>query len=722
MPGVADLVEKYKSQLKKNLSIQTGAEEVVAKPITTEEYGEFKKHFMPPELNFYEKMCNQAEKLLKIKPDPKKEEQFEEAIRICHLNTTPSGIASFAVLAPVVIALGGAVISLALLGSSFFAMIFLIFGALLFGPLNQLPLLIANDWRMRASNQMIICIFYVVTYMRHTSNLEIAINFASDHLDPPLSLDLKKVIWDVETQKYPSIKDSLDAYLDSWKKYSLEFVEAFHLIEGSLFEGNEERRVSLLDKSLTVILEETYEKMLHYAQELKSPVTTLHMLGVILPVLGLVILPLVVSFMQNVKWYYLASFYNIFLPLGVYYFGRSILSTRPGGYGEADISNNPDVRKKSGMISLFGMDVRIEPKTVGLIFAIVLLVIGLSPIWIHLISPTIDFDILKDPITKEAKFKFLEYRESKTIAGLEVGPFGLGATMISLLLPLGVGLGLGLYYKLRSQNIIKIREQTKRLEAEFASSLFQLGNRLADGIPAEIAFGRVAETIEGTASGDFFKSVDNNIRNMGMGVEQAIFDSKVGAIWKVPSKLIESSMKVLVESARKGPRIAAQAMINISSYVKEIHRVDERLKDLLADIISGTKSQIKMMAPVISAIVMGITSMITTILGKLGAQMKTVSQEGSTGVPAADVSSMFGDGLPAFYFQFIVGFYVVEIVYILTVLNNTIENGTDKLKERYDLGVNLTNSTLMYCVLAGIVILLFNLLAVSILASKVGTS
>jgi len=34
--------------------------------------------------------------------------------------------------------------------------------------------------------------------------------------------------------------------------------------------------------------------------------------------------------------------------------------------------------------------------------------------------------------------------------------------------------------------------------------MFQLGNRLGDGIPAEIAFAKVAETMKGTTSGDFF--------------------------------------------------------------------------------------------------------------------------------------------------------------------------------------------------------------------------
>jgi len=47
---------------------------------------------------------------------------------------------------------------------------------------------------------MVLCIFYVVTYMRHTSNLELAVEFASQHLSAPLNLDLRKVLWDVETE------------------------------------------------------------------------------------------------------------------------------------------------------------------------------------------------------------------------------------------------------------------------------------------------------------------------------------------------------------------------------------------------------------------------------------------------------------------------------------------------------------------------------------------
>ena len=129
----------------------------------------------------------------------------------------------------------------------------------------------------------------------------------------------------------------------------MEFVEAMHLIEASLYEGSEDRRVDLLEKSLELILEETYEKMLHYAQNLKSPITMLHMLGIILPILGLVILPLVVSFVEVIQWYHLAALYNIVLPVVVYYMGKNILSKRPTGYGQGDARANHVRRQDRGI-------------------------------------------------------------------------------------------------------------------------------------------------------------------------------------------------------------------------------------------------------------------------------------------------------------------------------------------------------------------------------------
>ncbi|MCK4589780.1 MAG: hypothetical protein KAT77_05005 [Nanoarchaeota archaeon] len=719
---------KYKEKLKAELGGVTEKAKVIKKrKVISREYDEFKKAFLPKHMSYYEKICNFSAKVAKIKPAEKKRAELLRSIDICHLQITPEGSYGFALFFPVLIMLLGTLVSFILFASMFFAMFFVVLGLALIYPLMQMPNFLANRWRMKASNQMVQCIFYIVTYMRHTSNLERGIEFASDHLATPLSLDLRKVLWDVETGKFDAVKDSLEDYLKTWKEWNREFIESFHLVESSLYEASENKRLDTLDKALTVILTETYEKMLHYAHDLQSPITMLHMLGVILPILGLVILPLVVSFMGGEDTspvrliLYIGLIYNIAIPFGVYYLGRIILSKRPTGYGDSDISEeNPELKKyKKILIKLGKKEIGINPIFISVLVFVVLLFIGLSPLVMHFLNPGFEVRLFN------GAFELLGYI---CPGGLEcalsdrIGPYGLGASILSLAITLSAGLGFGSYFALRSGNVIKIRNKTKKLEDEFASALFQLGNRLGDGLPAEIAFGRTAEIMEGTTSGDFYSMVNRNITKLGMSVREAIFDGKVGALIFFPSKIIESSMKVLVESIKKGPRIAAQALISMSQYIKEIHRVNERLKDLLSEIISSMQSQIKFLTPAIAGIVVGITSMITNILTRLTAQISSVVAETGEGGTAGigGIVNLFGSGIPTYYFQIVVGLYVVQITYILVVISNNIENGEDKLTERYNIGKDLVRSALLYCFIAATVMILFNFVAGQIMSGVIG--
>jgi len=678
------------------------------------EYTVFRKEALEKSISRYERWCNLAEGLFKVSPSKKIRKNIEDSIERVHLDITPEGAMSFAALIGGLIFLFG----LGLLIASFIMgylmllvpFVFMIVGLVSIGPLSKRPISLANKWRLEASNQMILCILYVIMYMKHTSNLEHAIKFAGEHVGPPLALDLRKVFWDVEVGKFVSIKESLDNYLEGWRDYNLEFLESFHLIEGSLYEISEEKRVGLLNKSLEVMLEGTYDRMMHYAQDLKSPITMLHMLGVILPVLGLVIFPLLASFMQGlVSWYHLAVLYNILLPLMVITLGNHFLEKRPSGYGEADILKQHPEYQQYEYINFAGA--KISPKVISTLIIFVFCFIGFLPLMINFISPSSDITLFEGtPLA----MGFLDYKCNSTGCS---GPYGTLSLVLSLFIPLGLAFGLAFYYWFRSKKLIHIKNRTHRLEQEFSGALFQLGNRVGEGIPVEMAFGRVAETMKGTPTGNFFRYVDINIRRAGMGIKEAIFGKERGAILYYPSSLIESSMKVLVESAKKGPQIVATSLITISDYIKRVNHIVERLKDLLADILSSMKSQISFLTPAIAGIVVGVSSMIVTIINKLSEQLSGASlgefgaETAGTGVAGLAGILSIKDVIPSFYFQLVVGLYVVEITIILTILSNGIKMGVDKTQERYDLGKNLVFATSLYTLICLIGIIVFNILA-----------
>ncbi len=725
--------EKLRQAIQKELISQTDPQ---AGPISSE-YTTFKRQYLPRNYTRYEALCSFAS-FLSVKPDAAECDRYRAAITHCHLNVTPTGAYSLAILATVSTILFGLIVSLLLpllLGgepSFFFLLTFSIVAVSLYSPIKNIPFGMAESWRLRASNQMVLCMFYITTYMRQSSNLERAVDFAAEHIGPPLSLDLKRLIWEVQTEKASSIAEALDRYLNEWKDSNLEFVESMNLVQSSLYETSQERRLHSLEKAMDIMLEETYEKMLHYAQNLKSPMTMLHMLGVILPILGLVILPLAVSFIDGVAWYHLFVLYNVLLPAGVFYLGRSILADRPTGYGAADITEiNPGLKKyQDHIITSNGKETVWKASTEAWLLGGGLLLLGALPLIVHFFAPSFDvaidskFNVLfgANDGKPQGTYQFLGYRLAKDGTSM-IGPFGLGAGILSIFVTFAFGFGFARYYSIRTRQLIKIRDETKQLEQEFAGALFQLGNRLGDGIPVELAFSKVAEVMAGTKSGAFFEICAVNVQKMGMSPERAIFDSERGAIRLYPSALIESSMKVLIESSHKGPTEASLALINMSNYVKEIHRVDERLKDLMADIISGMKSQISFLTPAIAGIVIGITSMITTILGQLQDKFAEIGDSASSGAAGAGagggLTDLLGLGIPTFHFQIIVGLYVVQITWILAYLVNGIENGEDNLNCQHEQALGLMKATFLYCGIALVVMMLFNIIAGTIMGGSI---
>jgi hypothetical protein len=98
--------------------------------------------------------------------------------------------------------------------------------------------------------------------------------------------------------------------------------------------------------------------------------------------------------------------------------------------------------------------------------------------------------------------------------------------------------------------------------------------------------------------------------------------------------------------------------------------------------------------------------MMTNILGKIG---PALSERGQGDVAIA--TDFFGIGIPSYYFQLFVGIYIVELIYVLSIMVDGIENGYDNLSKEHTLATNLTRGTILYCMLALIVMVVFNLIA-----------
>lgn len=674
------------------------------------EYITFKSE-MAPELTRFERWCHSLGNVIKLKVSKKDEARIKRQLEIAHLDIEPwqaltlsvmtfVGVFVLGLFISVAIALikGGQEVSLITGAVSNFPFLFfiliIILSLFLFYYVNGYPTRLANKWRLKASSQMVPAILYIVVYMRHTPNLEKAIGFASQHLEYPLALDFKKVFYNVEVGKFSTIKESLDNYLETWRDYSVEFIESFHLIESSLFESDNSRRTATLEKALQVVLEGVYDKMLSFTHNVRSPLVNVYMLTVVLPVLGIALLPLASAMVGGlIQWHHVFILYTLILPFLSFYLTDKIMMLRPGGYGETRLlERNPFYYKYKSRGPYFN----------AFLICLPFFIIGFLPL-IFQYTPIPEFLGLQQDYTFSEiglgifEGKIFDFKESGN--GF-AGPFGVGALILGMFIPLGAALFFSMTYKSKTRELILERQKTRQLEREFNNSLFQLGNRIGNGMPPELVFGKVAESSRGLKTEDFFRRVNYNIQQMGMSVETAIFDPRRGAIIYYPSDLIATSMRVLIESSKKGLKIAAVSLMSISEYVKSIQKITDRLRDMLAEVISDMKSNMTFLAPLLSGIVVGLAAMIASILNKLelsnlGAGAAGIGNLGAI-LNIFDLTKM----IPPYYLQIAIGIYLIQIIFILTKTLVTVDSGEDKLEKTNKIGKNLTRGIALYFVTA----------------------
>jgi hypothetical protein len=695
---------------------------VRGKPIS-KDYSQFRNEMMP-KLSRYERWVKSLGGFIKIKPSVKDEIKISKQLKAAHLDVLPGEVIGLAMISFLLVFFLGALISVVgyLFTASFpvlFLFLILITSFFLFYYFYSMPERLAIKWRLRAGSQMVPAVLYTVIYMKHTSNLERAIGFVGRHVENPLSLDFRKILWDVQTGKFSSIKDSLDDYLDSWRETNMEFVESFHLIESSLYEPDENRRIEILERALKVILEGVHEKMLKYTYKIKAPLTNLYMLGIVLPTLGLALLPLASTLLSGkINAVHVFILFNLIIPFFVFYLTLQIMLKRPGGYGETTLlEKNPFYYKYKSKAPYWKAFFICFP---FLLLGLIPLIMGYTPFpeWIGIKSDYALTDLGLGMFGNGGLFGFEE------VNGVVLGPFGFFSLLLSLFVPFSIAMFFALSFSLKTKELIKSRDETKDLEKEFNSSLFILGNRLGDGLPAEIAFAKVAGSTKGQKTEKFFQIVNTNIQSMGMSLEEAIFNPKRGALIYYPSNLIATSMRILIQSVKKGLKAAAQSLMSISEYVRNIQKINERLRDLLAEVISDMRSNMTFLAPLLSGIVVGLASMITGILSQLEGLIE-LSSAGGSALSFGTLEGIVGEGglfsivnmIPPYFMQIAIGIYIIQIIFILTGTLVTIDSGEDRLKRTYEIGRNLKRGIVLYLITAFISVIALSLLASRVLGS-----
>ncbi len=634
------------------------------------EYSIFKKEQLSKGTTIYEKFARICGKILPIKGSEKSEKEIDQYLRIIHLDLKPRDTLSASVVA-LLLSLFLSIGSFFLFGS--FVITAILIGASLgvFFYLKSHPKRLYQIWKAKASDQFVLAVLYTVIYMKQDSNLERAMYFISKNLAPPLSLDFIKILWNFQAGTFSSVEESLEDYLKIWKGKADSFINSMHLITSSLRESNKERAEDLMKKAKETILQSVNDNMLHYAHNLQSPIKGIYLLGIVLPVLLLTLIPMVGAFMgDSIKSIYIFLFYNVVLAIVIWFMSKNVLLSRPSGISSTDPGLVKFEKRKSKFFYAF--------------LGILIFAVFSIPFFISVLGAVFVGEELREFfLSNNASFYF------------------------SVLFVAGIGLSLSAYYWLSNHKPYVLKKKLNSIEDSFSSIIYQLGVKMDQNIPAEVAMVKIAEENPGTEAGEFFSLVYSNLSQKGMSLRESLFDKENGALISYPSATIRSVMSMFVESVKKSPKIASRSLLTVSHYLKDVKRVYERLKDLLADTLSSIKMQAQFMAPIIAGVVVSLSVLITRVLVQLGKQMNLISElstSATTSAAPVDISSIsffnISSAMPSPIFQLIVGIYIIEIVFILSYLYSGVTYGFDKIEFKQFVSKNLLLSTILYCLIA----------------------
>jgi len=653
--------------------------------------------------NIYELFCDFSFKILRIKFDEKKLKEEEKVVNFSMLKIPPTSNISAAILFFIFSFLIVFIFSLFFDFSYFFYLLFII-GFFSF-VIYYYPYLMVRMVRAQASSEMVHCITYMVISLSQVPNLENAIILAYKNLRGPIKKDLEKILVDFITQKIFSFEEGLKAVAKKWYLEAREFSEALELLIA--YSKNPYEGEKLLDEAINLAVDDSYQRMEKYARELKTPTTAIMVLGLILPVIGLTIIPMLTIFLPELLSIAGVFFvYDIFLPTILFILIMFVINGRPL------VASPIELEKNLFSFKIFERQVNFLP--IFLILILIVFVLLSIPVYFHTKNFVLCSEWMNERFESTKKPESLELNEDECKNILK--DITTPAIMASLPLLVSI-IPFSLFIIFYTGKIIEKMKKIRRIESELDSVLLQIAHSLRTGTPFEKSIISLSTRTKVFEIEELFKDLKENIL-LGKSLNSALFDPKTGIVKKYNSVLLISVFKIIADISSKGSSFLSEALTTISRHLKRLSSLQNKIEDLISDNVSTIKLTSFFLNPFVGGVATALGLIILGILVSLSLAMENI-------MPEEEVSGIPSIGIPILnvwrtsrispsIFQLVIGIYIIEISIISGILVVGLETGFD-----YVVWLNYTAKILFISTLIFVSVSIFIYLSLSGLVASI---
>jgi len=424
-----------------------------------------------------------------------------------------------------------------------------------------------KNWREKQKELKVIgeapmLVGYLTMAMKITPNLERACSFAGEQLEGEMSKEMAEKISEQHMRLHSSADEVLSKFSKRWGSVCPELERSIYLIRSSVNERAKASRVRTLDRSLQIVLQGARDRVRDFASSISLPTLMIYSLGILLPLVFIVILPVLSVIDIRVGLEHIVFLYCFLLPILMYILSHHVLSRRPATL------QPPKISFKTSQIRTISISIALS-----IPLPVLSLLLGAPP------------------------------------------------DINSLAVLWGAVLGITAYLYLNSARAFRRREEIIQMEKEFCDALVQLGNRVSEGRPAEDALEHVAKTIRGSKLERVFKRASANVRLGGMGLSAAIFDDERGALKSINSNMIRGTLKMLVDLIERSTQTAGEAILQTAEHLRELKGVEAEIRRTMSEVVTSMRSVALFFAPLVTSVaarMQGLLSSKTASAGFLG--------------------------------------------------------------------------------------------------------
>ncbi len=659
------------------------------------------------ESTFFEKMCFLSGKIIQLKFGKKMQDNLEKNIRVGRLSVKPEDVGALLLVSLGLLALILLPLSLFYLDGSMRFGIWILPVAWSYYVLTY-PAFRAQVIKIQAADESLKVVLYMAMYLELNPNLENAVKFAAEHIEGPLENDLSKMLWDLEFGVYTDVRQALGHYMQLWLDWNVEFVKSLELLIDSLSRAGDDRK-KLLDKSLTYILDNSYANMRDYSRALENPIKIIQAMGILLPLMGLIMLPMVSIFLsgesQIADPMFIGVGYTIMLPMILFFLMRRILMRRPGAFAFPSLKNARNLPPDNVFpINIGKKHIYLHLKTTAILVAIIFMIPGLMQLYDY--NERVQYI---DSICHSEKMCF--ETEWSIFMGEQYDPKVVFNNMVQVMTIMwGIALGIIIFCYGRSAKKQKLRQEITEIERDLFIGLTELENSLSRGTPIERSVYHVLGEYERMRMKEsplfrFFMDILNNMQKIGDTFANAVFDKNHGSIIKYPSILLRNVMKMIVDAIPRGSEVITQNISIITRYIVNTRKVEELIKDLLEQVASAMKVMASFIAPLISAVCVAMAALIVQMLQKISEKLEELDDNMSMGEGGmSETLNMVNmkNVMPPTILLLIVGIYLIELVVLLSYFANGIEHGFDQINRDM---LTVKNMAIAMLLFSGLVLL-----------------